>query len=224
MTTCNNCGENYSGNYCPNCGTPSRPRQQSISNTFWNGSNLEETFGFVSTLLRIASSPIRNTLSFASSVAFNQKAFLVKCIAISAAIGFLSKVKTTSNITGSIVSAGGMYILVFIQVVLTYYGFRIFSTTLRSGGDYARLLCIAQGVAFLLMGAGEFLGLALGPEIYTLALIGQAIILIPFWAMVLGRFWNMNPVLAYVIYIVSMLPAAGVLFLAWPIIESFIYF
>lgn len=224
MTVCNNCGDEYSGNYCPNCGTAAQPGQQGISNTFWKGSDLEETVGFVSALLRIASSPIRNTLSIASSAAFSQKAFLMKCIAVSAVIGVVSKVQTTSNIVASIVSTGGMFVLVFIQVVLTYYGFRIFSRAFRSGGDYARLICVAQGVAFLFMGAGEFLGLTFGPEVYALAMIGEAVILIPFWGMVLGRFWNMNPVLAYVIYIVSMLPVAGAWLLVWPLLEGFIYF
>jgi len=224
MKMCINCGVQFPGNFCSNCGAAARPGQQGISNTFLKGGDLEEALGFFSALTHIASSPITNTLGIASSTECNQKAFLVKCIAISAAIGVLSKVQTTNDIVASIVGTGGMFVVVFIQVVLTYYGFRMLSSTYRSGGDYARLICIAQGIAFLFMGTGELLGLTFGPEVYALAMLIQAVILIPYWAIVLGRFWNMNSILAYIIYLVSMLPAAGLIFLLFPILEQFIYF
>jgi hypothetical protein len=208
MTICSNCGAQFSGNYCPNCGTAARPGQEGITQTFWKGSDIEQTIGFISALLRIASGPVQNTLQLAASTSFGQKGFLIKCIAISAAIGIYSKVHFTNDILAAILSTGGMFVMVFIQVLITYAAFRLFSSTQRSGGDYARLICIAQGVAFLFMGCGEFLGLTFGIEVYAMAMVVQAVILIPYWALVLGRFWNMNAALAYLIFIFSMLPAA----------------
>ncbi len=212
MNRCSNCGEDYSGNFCPNCGSPARPSQQGVVDTFWKGSGIEENIGFVSTVARIAASPISNTLVLANAVNFNQKSFLIKCIAIASSIGILSKVQETYNLIGVVFSASGILVFLFVQILITYYGFCLFSSTTRAGGDYSRFICIAQGVAFLFMGVGEMAGLAFGLEIYFIAMVAQTFILVPYWALTLGRFWNMNAFFAYMIYLLSMLPPAGIVY------------
>ena len=60
-------------------------------------------------------------------------------------------------------------------------------------------------------------------EVYAIAMLVQAVILIPYWGLVLGRFWNMNAALAYIIYIFSMLPAAILAaIILLPMMEEFI--
>lgn len=223
MAVCKNCGSQVVGNFCSSCGTPANSKNQSIYDTLGKGSDIEKTIGFLSTLLKILSSPIQNTLNIAFLVTFHHKAFLLKCIAIHAAIGIFSKLQTTNSIVSAILGTTGMFVLVFIQIVLTYYGLRFFSRTYRSGSDFAKLICIAQGVAFLFMGAGEACGLMFGVAAYTIAMLIQVIILVPYWALVLGRFWNLNPVLAYIVYLLSMLPAAILIWFAFPLIQGFIY-
>jgi hypothetical protein len=222
MTVCRNCGSELNEKNCTNCETTIRPDKKNISNVLLTGNDIEKAIGFFSTLVSIASSPIKNTLSIASSTEFNQKEFLIKCIAITATLGVLSKVQITNDLVASIFSTVGLFILVYVQIILTYFGFRLLSSTSRSGGDYARLICVAQGVTFLFMGTGELLGLTFGAELYILAMSCQTIILIPYWAMVLGCFWKINPILAYIIYIGSMFPAAVIIILVFPYLEIFI--
>jgi hypothetical protein len=185
---------------------------------------IDETMGFVSTILNIISNPVQNTLKIALDTSFNHRGFLSKCIAIYVSTGIISKVTITNHIVSAIVSTTGMIVVVFIQIFITYFGLRSFSHIYHSGFDYAKLICIAQGLAFLIIGVIEGALFLFGPNIYIVLLILQFIILVPYWAMVLGRFWELNPILAYIIYLISMLPAAIlVIFILWPMMEFSIY-
>jgi hypothetical protein len=224
MTVCKKCGSRYTGNFCSNCGTPSKPQHDDIFSAMNPAEDIEGTIGFISTIMKIISGPVQNTLKIASLESFSHKGFLLKCIAFSAAIGVLSKVQTTNNVVAAILSTTGIFLMVVVQIYLTYYGLRFFSKIYRSGAEYAKMICIAQGFAFLLMGIGEGAGLMFGPVAYLAAMVIQLIILIPYWGMTLGRFWRLNPVLAYIVYLLSMLPAAIVVIIVLQIIGGSIHF